>query len=222
MPLPVWLRRNGSAAALPPRDAYAQWAPSYPPRPHNLLMAVEQAAVEALLPALRGVAALDAGCGTGRYLRLLASRGARTVVGVDFSPEMLSQGRVDGLPRVLGDLRALPLADGVVEVVVCGLALNDVDPLEVPLAELARVLAPDGVLVYSVLHPRGASLGWTRTFDSPAGPRTVAGHWHTRHDHERACRSTRLEIERIDEPVPADGSSDGGPVALVVRARRQA
>jgi len=30
---------------LTPRDAYALWAPDYPPRPHNRLMAVEQAAV---------------------------------------------------------------------------------------------------------------------------------------------------------------------------------
>ena len=86
-----WRARRGESLdspALEPRDAYAQWAATYPPRPHNRLMEVEQAAVLELLPDVRSLTVLDAGCGTGRYLRLCADRGA-SVVGIDLSAPML-------------------------------------------------------------------------------------------------------------------------------------
>ena len=68
------------------REAYAAWAPHYPPLAHNALMQVEERAVLALLPPVTGLVALDAACGTGRYLRVLEERGARRVFGVDNSP----------------------------------------------------------------------------------------------------------------------------------------
>ena len=55
---------------LAPAAAYALWAASYPPHAHNPLMLAEERAMLALLPGdLRGRALLDAGCGSGRYLR---------------------------------------------------------------------------------------------------------------------------------------------------------
>ena len=55
-----WSRPQQGAELLTPQDAYALWAPSYPPRPHNRLMAIEQAVVESRLPDLAGRDALDA------------------------------------------------------------------------------------------------------------------------------------------------------------------
>lgn len=211
---PSWL--GGSAAALAPRDAYDAWAAVYPPAPHNALMAVEQAAVLALLPDVRGRSVLDAGCGTGRYLAALAARGAGPLTGVDFSAAMLTRVAVPGAARILGDLTALPLATASMDVVVSGLALNDVAALELALAEMARVLAPGGTLVYSVIHPRGGPLGWRRTFPTPSGEAAVAGHWHPAGDHDRACTAAGLVVERREEPR-VDGL---GTVALVRRAVR--
>jgi len=79
---------------LAPAAAYALWAASYPPHAHNPLMLAEERAMLALLPAdLRGRAVLDAGCGSGRYLLHAHRRGARRVLGVDLSAEMLAQAR---------------------------------------------------------------------------------------------------------------------------------
>ena len=85
---------NDEISMLDPAAAYALWASNYPPRAHNPLMQAEERALLAQLPAdLGGCAVLDAGCGSGRYLAHALSRGARRVVGIDLSREMLARAR---------------------------------------------------------------------------------------------------------------------------------
>ena len=197
---------------LETRAAYALWAPHYPPTPHNALMHVEQAAVLSLLPPMQGVLVLDAGCGTGRYTALLRSHGAR-VCSIDRSRPMIAQAQSPR--RVLGDLRALPIASATLDVVVCGLALNDVISLTPVMYEFARVLRPGGVLITSLIHARGAEARWTRTFQAAGSTWALPAHWHSLADHQRAGRDAGFAIERWLEPeIPGQR----GPVALVVRA----
>ncbi len=97
-----------------------------------------------LLPAKGRV--LDVPFGTGRFLDLYAG-GGHTVVGIDFSRDMLLQTRasrfaastVEGL--IQGDAEALPLRDGSVDAAVCVRLLNwlPAPVLEKVIAELARV-----------------------------------------------------------------------------------
>ncbi len=201
---------------LDPQAAYALWAESYPPRPHNRLMEAEQAAVIDLLPQLKGLTVLDAGCGTGRYLRVCADRGA-AVVGVDASPHMLARAQDVSTHVVRGDVRALPFDNMSVDAVVCGLALGDVAELELAVGELARVLRPGGTLVYSVVHPDGAREGWTRTFEVGGCVCAVNSYWHSPGDHRQACALAGLTIDGWREPSLDE--KPGMPVALVVRAR---
>ena len=197
-------------------DAYAAWAPSYPPHAHNALMEAEQAAVLDVLPPVSGRMVLDAGCGTGRYVQLLTSLGAR-VVGVDLSPSMVARAGTLSARVVRGDLQHLPLASGTFDVAVSGLAVIDIPDLDAVIAEWSRVLIHRGVVVYSTLHPDGAALGWTRTFSAGGRLNTLPAHWHSLNDHERACRAAGLEIEAVGQPSL---QRRGQPVALIVRARR--
>lgn len=176
-------------------------------------MEVEQESVLSLLPGVDGLTVLDAGCGTGRYLRLLADRGARTV-GVDLSAAMLARAR--GIsPRVArGSICALPIDAMSVDVIVCGLALGDVPHLEPALAELARVLRPGGCIVYSVVHFAGGPAGWTRSFETGGRQYAIDGYWHTADEHRQACAGAGLTITAWEEPVLNDV-----PAVLVVRAR---
>lgn len=202
---------------LAPQAAYALWAQTYPPCAHNALMALEQPIVLSLLPPLERLTVLDAGCGSGRYLRELRAMGARPI-GVDLSAAMLARAG-DGSGRIVrGDICAPPIATASVDAIVCALALGDVPVLEIALAELARVLRPGGCVVYSVVHPIGAAQGWVRTFDVGGRSMAVDGYWHSTDAHRKACASAGLRITAWHEPVLAEAPEH--PAILVVRAVR--
>lgn len=208
-------RRVAAAQKVAPQDAYALWAPTYPPRPHNRLMEIEQQAVLELLPEVRGLTVVDAGCGSGRYLRELSARGA-AAIGVDLSSEMLVRAR-EITPRIMrADLRALPIDAMTIDLVVCALALGDIDDLELALTEMARVLRPSGRVIYSVVHPDGEAEGWSRTFETEGRRWAVDGYWHSLDRHRIACAAAGLTIDAWREPEIAPGRR----AALVVRAKR--
>lgn len=223
---------------LDPVEAYALWAPSYPAHAHNPLMQAEERAMLALMPDdLHGRAVLDAGCGSGRYMRHLLKRGANRVAGVDLSLPMLQRAAAElashpsGAICTLeqGSLDALPTVDDWADLTVCGLAVGHLEKLQPVLAELCRVTRPGGVVLCSDVHPIGHALGWLRDFK--AGGRRYAvrhtqhlySHWHA------ACSALGLAIETVVEPmldpadIPPGAHFDPAalqvPVALVFRLR---
>jgi len=212
---PFARRRRVAIQRLDPQSAYQLWAGSYPPRPHNPLMEVEQEMVLALLPDVRGLTALDAGCGSGRYLRELGDRGARTI-GMDVSPAMIARARETTTRIARADLRALPFAAMSIDLVVCGLALGDLAEIELALAEIARVLRPGGRVIYSVVHPGGEAAGWSRTFESNGRTLAIDGYWHSLDRHRQACQAAGLAIEEWREP--ALPSAPDQRALLIVRA----
>ena len=202
---------------LDPQAAYALWAKTYPPRAHNPLMALEQQTVLSLLPPLGGLAVLDAGCGSGRYLRELQRLGARPF-GVDLSAAMLSRAIVVSTQIARGDLCALPLASASIDAIVCGLVLSDVAKLDAAIGEFTRVLRPGGCIVYSVVHPIGATQGWSRTFDLGGRSIAIDSYWHGVAKHRAACLAAGLQITAWQEPVLPQAPDH--PAVLVVRAVR--
>lgn len=110
-----------------------------------------------LLDLENGTRVLDLGFGGGLALDMLLDRGAK-VTGVDRAPAMIaaattrhSEAIAAGrLTVVEGDVAALPLAPASVERV---LTINTVyfwSDLETALAEIYRVLTPDGKLVIGI------------------------------------------------------------------------
>ena len=211
---PFAKRRGVAIERIDPQSGYGLWARAYPPRPHNPLMAVEQEAVLSLLPDVRGLVALDAGCGSGRYLQALQERGARAI-GMDLSAAMLDRARKATARIARADLRALPFDAMSIDVVVCGLALGDFAEIELALTEIARVLRPGGRVVYSVVHPAGEAAGWARTFESDGRQLAIDGFWHSLDHHRRACAAAGLAIDEWREPAIGTRRA-----VLVVRARR--
>jgi malonyl-CoA O-methyltransferase len=236
---------------LAPAAAYALWAANYPPHAHNPLMQAEERAMLALLPSsLRGRRVLDAGCGSGRYLLHALRRGARRVLGVDLSAEMLARAAISkfkvqsselasvgnsklrtlNFELIQASLDALPLRSRWADLTVCGLTIGHVERLDAALAELRRVTRPGGTILCSDFHPIGHALGWRREF-SAQGQRYAVRHTpHLGSDWQRACATLGLRIVGLHEPfldpadIPAGARFDPAalevPVALVFELRR--
>jgi len=218
-------RRRAEAVELDVLDAYARWAASYAPQAHNPLMQLEEQAMLALLPPVVHGRWLDLACGSGRYLQRLAPGDAAPgdrarVMGLDFSRPMLARAAALGQPLVQADLLRLPLAGGSFDGIVCGLAVGHVADLAGSLAEMARMLARGGVLVYSDFHPFGALLGWKRTFRAADGVAYAARHHvHLYEAHLAACECAGLSIDAVREPrIEFEHPYRGFPAVLVIRA----
>jgi ubiquinone/menaquinone biosynthesis C-methylase UbiE len=91
-----------------------------------------------------GMNVLDAGCGNGLYLRAMAGRQVRAA-GCDLSIGMLESAAHPAL--FSADVAALPLRDGVFDVVLAVHMLYHVPDRETAVRELRRVLAPGGLCV---------------------------------------------------------------------------
>jgi len=118
-----------------------------------------EAALLGLLPPHLG-ALLDIGAGTGRLLELVAPRCDRAV-GVDASRDMLALARARLAERGLAeratvrqaDMYRLPFPDAVFDAVTMQMVLHYAEDPAAALAEAARVLKPDGLLVLVDLAP---------------------------------------------------------------------
>ncbi|MCB0172350.1 MAG: methyltransferase domain-containing protein [Anaerolineae bacterium] len=202
---------------------YAHWAESYQAAPHNPLMEVEQQAMLSLMPVdLRDYTCLDVACGSGRYILLLQARRAGQVVGVDYSADMLAQAKkVDlGGQLIRGPFSPLPFPDNSFDLISCGMAVGHEKNLAQVIGELFRVLRFGGLLIYSDLHPFGATAGWKRTFAAANGTTyQLEHHFHTIDDHHAACRQAGLKIETILEPtLNPESAPHPNPVVLVIKA----
>lgn len=102
-----------------------------------------------------GALVLDAPCGIGPHSRRLREDGL-AVLALDVNPWMLAYAQREAQPArcVQGDLRQLPLADGVADAAIVIRIFHYLDePAErrAVLAELARVVR--GRIVVSFMHP---------------------------------------------------------------------
>jgi ubiquinone/menaquinone biosynthesis C-methylase UbiE len=112
--------------------------------------------VSEFLGNLRNKVILDAGCGNGYWTRRIA-KSAKKVVGVDFTKELIeiakSKSSKLNIEFFVGDLRKLNFPKEKFDIVLCNMALMDVDGLNKAVSEMARVLEIGGNLIISITHP---------------------------------------------------------------------
>ncbi|MEV4292304.1 class I SAM-dependent methyltransferase [Nonomuraea bangladeshensis] len=144
-------------------DAYEAGRPSYP---DEMFRAVcELTGVD-----LDGATTVDVGAGTGILTRALRARGSR-VVAVDPAAVMLGRlrSRADGEPplvaAVQGDGNALPVADGVADLVTYGQSWHWLDPAA-SIAEARRVLRPHGAIVGCWNLHHAAQADWLAAYEA--------------------------------------------------------
>ncbi len=180
---------------------------------------------------VHGKLILDVGAGEGRFSRMLARRGARTIA-LDLLWPMVqaAQHRSSGRGGVLrSPATALPIASSTVDIVVSYIVWVDVPDFRTAIAEAARVLKPGGQLVAANLGFITASPGWKRSPDGRRLYRPIdryvderpitlnwRGHnvvnWHRPLSaYMQAYLSANLILRRFLEPVPSDDTLRDNP-----------
>jgi ubiquinone/menaquinone biosynthesis C-methylase UbiE len=140
---------------------------------------------------------LDLGCGTGRSLGLFTR--AEAVVGVDPSLGMLvrARRRAPAAPLVVGRAEQLPFTDDAFDTVVSALVFCSVDQPRTALAEIRRVLAPDGSL--RMLEHVRSTRPWAARLQDAAQPAWtwISGGCHLNRPTEHTVESAGFAIERV-------------------------
>ena len=134
---------------------------------------------------VRGLAVLDAGCGTGYLSAKLRDRGAR-VTGVDLAGRMIEIARSDhpGIDfRVDSCTELATLPDGHFDLVVANYVLMDTPDLDAAMRAVHRVLKPGGAAVLVFSHPCFPQGGATVSEDG----RQVSYHWDFPYFEPRKC-----------------------------------
>jgi ubiquinone/menaquinone biosynthesis C-methylase UbiE len=168
----VFAPPSTEAASVSVQEGYERWAQIYDETP-NPLLALEERHLRCILPKLGGSNVLDLGCGTGRWLARLLSRGAGTVVGIDLSAAMLRVARGTagiGNRLVLADCLQLPFQASVFDFALSSFTLNHIRNLEGIARELARAMKPKGRLLICEMHPEAYARGWRPGFRDVRGP----------------------------------------------------
>jgi len=140
-------------------EAYEKLAESYAARIDTKAENAycERPATLSLLPDVKGMRVLDAGCGPGLYAEWLLDHGAE-VIAVDVSPKMVRFARERVGNRAEVRLRNLTapldfLDSESVDLVLSSLVMDYIKNWEPVFAEFHRILRKRGIFVFSTGHP---------------------------------------------------------------------
>ena len=199
--------------------------------------ALEQPAMRALLPAVRGLDIIDLGCGDGSLSREFAAARAASVLAVDPSARMLELARARTPESQVRYEQAfaeqLELPTACADLVVSSLALHYVADLPVLLRAIASWLRPSGTFLASMEHPivtaapgRAVEQGWVVADYIDEGPRRtrwyvdgVVKYHRTTASIVTAVLGAGLTLTALAEPAPTSTAVQERPDLLVHRQR---
>lgn len=183
-----------------------------------------------ILGDIRGRRILDLGCGEGCSTRIVAKKGAN-VTGVDFSVRLIDyaalQEKKDKLGidyLVLDGCNLCKFKRNSFDIVICFMALQDIDNYQDAIKEVHRILKKGGRFVFAIPHPCferrivgdkvisgvdryfdtcGYTIAWnmkrlTHHFETTSFHRTLS-------DYADALYNAGLMISRLKEPKPTKG-----------------
>ena len=147
---------------------------------------------------------LDVGCGTGRGLRFYGPE--TSVVGIDPARDSLARAarRVPGSRLVQANAEALPFRDRVFDTVVSSFVFCSVPDPARGLAEVKRVLRPDGQL--RMLEHVRSRRRWKAAFQDRVQPlwTRLSGGCRPNRETERLVEASGFVIDRADRLDQAD------------------
>lgn len=197
------LERYDRLLATDVREAYSQWAKVYGNQ-EQALFKMEEAELLPLAGEVRGKRILDVGCGTGRYAIQFAAGGG-VVTGIDLCPEMLAvadrEARKQNLDLSLfaGDFLSMEVPSGPYDLIFSSLAVTHFPVLSDFLGRLSPLLAENGKMIISDIHPSFKALGGNVGFLEGDSFIEIPHQWHFAADFFSAARQTGLTVVNIHE-----------------------
>ncbi len=209
-----------------------------------------------LLPNLKRIleldkaeAVLDLACGEGYFTRAFAQN-AKTIVGCDLSPSLIERAKIASpkIPFHIANATHLSFAaDASFDVVLCVLALQNMQSLPPVFAEVARVLTKTGRFIFVLNHPafripKKSSWGYDEkervqyrridaylssakieidTHPGSAAKEFTYSFHRSLQDYTKALRSAGLSITRLEEWISHKVSEKGPRAAAEDHSRKE-
>jgi cytosine/adenosine deaminase-related metal-dependent hydrolase/SAM-dependent methyltransferase len=186
-----------------PAEGYRLWANTYDDEP-NPMLSLEQRILGPLLPPLVDLDVVDLGCGTGRWLKALQGAGARSLLGLDSSPEMLvlAQSKLAGVANlVCADCGSVSLQASSADVILANFVLSYVDDARHVVESVSRALRLGGSMFITDIHPEtAAALNWRRGSQTGREFREIRTHQRTIDEIISLCEKANLNVALVLNP----------------------
>ncbi len=138
-------------------DKAAKNYSAYLQKGNNDWVRIYRPVIDELLGEVCGKRVLDAGCGEGYYSRRLSPQGA-FVAGIDGSKKMITLARSKNSEaevnyQVMDLTQKLDFKEAQFDIVLANMVLMDIPRIDIVIAEFARILKENGILVFCITHP---------------------------------------------------------------------
>lgn len=134
-------------------EAYGKMARSE----HGLAAAGEWHQLKQLLPDMGGMDILDLGCGYGWHCRYASDNGARSILGIDQSVNMIARARsINSAPNIgyrVCSIAEFGFPENAYDLVISNLVLHYIGDLDEVYKRVRRTLRPGGEFVFNIEHP---------------------------------------------------------------------
>jgi len=131
-----------------------------------------------MMPDFTGKRVLDLGCGFGWHCRYAMERGARSVIGIDISRNMIRQARkinaMPGIEYIVMPVEEIDYPENSFDIVLSSLTFHYIESFEEMAGKIACCLTAGGSFVFSVEHPVFTAEGKQDWYYDEAGNKL---HW---------------------------------------------
>lgn len=159
---------------------------------YKFLDSFENGEIAVLLGDLSAKKVLDAGCGSGRLIKILRERGAK-ITAIDISEKMLARIRkkYPDVEVVRSDARKMPFKSDYFDVVIAAFLIVHIKNLDEFFEECYRVLRPGGKLIVTNINQRRAP-----KLETKNGEIVIESYYHRPKDVVRSLESAFFKIEK--------------------------
>jgi malonyl-CoA O-methyltransferase len=204
---------------LQPHEGYDLWAKTYSTE-SNPVKDASNDSIKKMLPSLKGLDILDAGCGAGYFCSIAEEGDAREITGLDFSAPMIEVAKKNCVRTkfIQGDISSIEFQPHSFDLVICALVVGHIQELNRALSNLTKPLKNGGLLLLSDFHPFLTITKKKRTFRDVSGEVfEISHHLHLFQDYVNELAKLGMVVEELTESV-----WNGMPVVFSLKARKKA